>query len=140
MKSILITFAFLFSQITFAAPATTEAKKIALDIQLSINGKLVGTPKMEITEGDPSTITQKTEEGQFFITVATMKTPTPKEMKNPENKNILKFQFAIGKIEKDGKETVLNRPSIITREGETATIKTTTEKNSMSLAVTAKYL
>ena len=142
MKIAFLAFAVFLSQISFAVPINTEGKKIDLAMELILNGKKVAAPKGIVTEGDVETFVEETPEGKFFITVATMKTLTPKEMKNHENKKVMKFQFAVGKFEKDGKEKILSRPQLTMTDGKTGSIEIGKDpaKPEMILSVTARYL
>lgn len=142
MKIVFLVLAVFLSQISFAVPTNNEGKKIDLSMELVLDGKKVATPKGIVTEGDVETFVEETPEGKFFITVATMNALTPKEMKNPENKKVIKFQFAVGKFEKDGKEKILTRPQLTIIDGKTGSIEVGKDpaKPEMILSVTAKYL
>ncbi len=133
MKLILFTFAIFLSQVSFSLPTNSEGKKIDLAMELVLNGKKVAAPKGIVTEGDVETFVEETAEGKFFITVATMKTSSAKT---------IKFQFAVGKFEKDGQEKILSRPQMTMTDGKTGSIEVGKDpaKPEMILSVTAKYL
>ena len=109
-------------------------------MDLSVNGKHISSPTIVITEGDPSTVTQETKEGKFFITASTMAPPKDLSPKNPQNKKVISLQFVVGKITADEKETILSRPQIIALEGQKASITVEDKKETMSLSVTATAL
>ena len=117
MKSLLIAASLIFSQISFSAQNAPAQKQYDLKMELSINGKHISSPHTVVIEGEPATVTQDTKDGKFFLTVATMKVPNETKIKNPEKKKALGFQFAVGKIGADGKETLLaDLPSSLSKE------------------------
>lgn len=103
-----------------------------LKMDLSLNGKLVSSPRMIVKAGEKAMITQSNNSEESFIEV------TAKEGPIQNHKGIL-MNFVVGTVGKDGKRTVLSEPQILAKENEPAQI-TVDEANGskMSLSVVAK--
>jgi type II secretory pathway component GspD/PulD (secretin) len=101
----------LFSSSAFATSAGYEMK-----MDLSINGKLVSSPRVIALAGEKASVTQRLEKsknGTFIEVVATED--------QGEFKGIL-MKFVVGTIDRDGKKTILATPSIIATENEKAEV------------------
>ena len=102
-----------------------------LQMDLSLNGKHVSSPRVIAKEGEIATIVQKTDDKETFIEVITTKA---------DMKNAVMMKFTVGTIGKNGERTILARPQVIARENETAKISQgeTGGQELLSLSVTAK--
>ena len=127
MKFLLTAIALIFS----ATGVATSEQAITLDVELSIDGKLVSHPTVVLISGATASIESASEDGKgVYIEV----TPTL------QNKNAVSMKFVVSEIE-EGKKTIVNKSTILSPLGETAKIsqESATEdlKDSMFLAVTA---
>jgi len=98
----------------------TVPRQYKLDLQLSMNGKLVSSPKMIVNEGQKAEISEvnkKTGNGTF-LEVATQRLDA-----NPDKQAIL--QIVIGKITK-GKREIVSSPQIVALENEEASMEENT--------------
>lgn len=111
----------------FAATAGYDLK-----MDLSMNGKLISSPRMIVKAGEMATINQKTESEESFVEVVA----TEGEVQN--NKGIL-MKFTVGYIGKNGERTVVAHPQILALENEKAQITVGEKKGTeLSLSVIAK--
>ena len=112
-----------------SAFASTTSYDLQMD--LSLNGKHVSSPRVIAKEGEIATIVQKTDDKETFIEVITTKA---------DMKNAVMMKFTVGTIGKNGERTILARPQVIARENETAKISQgeTGGQELLSLSVTAK--
>lgn len=129
MKILFVLFTLGFSFLVQAADRGYD-----LQIELSLNGKHISSPRLTLQEGKTSTITQDTDGKTTFIEV------TAKE-RDLKNKKAIDMQFVIGTINANGKKTITNSPNIITLENQKAemTVGENTAE-SLSLGVTASRI
>ena len=117
---------------TSSAFASSNAYDLKMD--LSLNGKHVSSPRVIVNEGEPATITQKTDsEGMFIEVVAT-------EGSVQNHKGIM-MKFTIGTIGKNGERIIIAKPQVLARENEPAKITQSEEgsqREQLSLSVVAK--
>lgn len=130
--SILLATVFLAST-TFSAIQKTKAYD--LDMQLSLNGKLVSSPRIITKVGEATTIIQKTdgETEQRYIEVTAI------DSSILGNKGIM-MTFVVGSISKDGERKILSKPQVFAQENKKAevTVGHGDNKETLSLSVVAK--
>ena len=123
MKSIFAV-AFLFSSVSFATTSGYELK-----VDLSIDGKLISSPRIITIAGEKASISQRIEKSKNGTFIEVIAKDVPDSVPNA-----IRMDFVVGTIDHDGKKTVLATPSIITLENEKAMIETT-EDNGKSVAL-----
>jgi len=90
-------------------------KGYKLDMELSMNGKAVSSPKLTIREGETGTITSETAETKSSFEVVA----TEGEVKGA--KGIL-MKFKVSHLNKDGSKEIISKPTILSKNGEEATV------------------
>ncbi len=130
-----LSFSTFFSTAVLAAGPTTAAYHLKLE--LSMNGKVVSTPRLVVRSGETGSITEESAARKTFIEV------TATEGSVQKRKGIM-MNFVVGLIAKDGTRTVLSRPSILANENEKAEItvagKESGETMALSVIATRKAL
>lgn len=125
MKGILILLS-LFATSVYAAPKTYNLK-----MDLVLDGKAVGSPRMIVTEGQLATVTQQKDGIQSFIDVIAT------DANEKDFKGIM-MKFTVGYVDKDGKRTIVSKPQVLAKENSPAQIQVgTANKESVSLTVVA---
>lgn len=108
-----------------------------LKMDLSINGKLVSTPKLMVKAGETATILQESDsktpnDQKTFIEVVAKEGPKDK------NSGIL-MNFTVGVISKNGERTIRSTPRILVKENEVGQITIGGKgEEELSLSVVAK--
>lgn len=130
MKKYIFAIVALLSSTAFAASTGYD-----LNLELSINGKHISSSRIVALAGEKASITQRMEnskDGNFIEVVAT-------EGEIQGKKGIL-MNFVVGTIDRDGKKTILARPSILSTENQKAemTVSEENNKDSVSLSVVAQ--
>lgn len=100
-----------------SSPAFAAKNQYDLKMDLSMNGKVVASPRLLVVEGEKATVSQKSDDAENSIEV------TASEGDLQGRKGIL-MDFVVSVVTKDGKRTVVSRPKILTLEGEKATLST----------------
>ena len=130
MKTLVATLALSFS--TFIASAVLAAGPTAtgyaLKMELSMNGKVVSTPRLVVRSGETGSITEESAARKTFIEV------TATEGSVQKRKGIM-MNFVVGLVAKDGTRTVLSRPSILANENEKAEITVANKESGETVAL-----
>jgi len=109
-------FIVLLVTLSLSAVAKAAPNNYTLDMSLTVDGKLVGEPRIQVEGGKLASIVKTQNDRIIFIdAIAT-------EASSDERGGIL-MDFTIGKILKDGTRKVLSAPKIIGLAGEEATIE-----------------
>lgn len=111
MKALIAIFSVLICTTAFAA----SKNSFDLKMQLSINGKNVSSPRLQVMEGETASVFQKTDTQHFFMEVVTTES-------DAANKDLILMKFIVGEITADGRRNILSRPEILTRENSEASI------------------
>lgn len=129
MKKMIFALAALTSSFAFASKDAYELK-----VDLSIDGKLVSSPKIVTAVGETASIIQKGENSETFLEVVA----TEGEGAIKGRKAIL-MKFVIGRIE-NGVRKILSTPQIVAAESSKAemSIGHTGEKDNITVAVVAE--
>lgn len=106
MKILIVIYAILFTTSVFAAK-----KGYDLNMELSVNGKKLSSPRFIFEEGKTGLITQKLGSEKIFLEVVA----TESEVK--ENKGIL-MKFKVGYLKNDGTRTMVSKPTILSKAGQ----------------------
>ena len=121
----------LTSSVSFAAKQAYEMK-----VELSINGQVVSRPKIRTLDGEPTTVTEKSENNEeTFVEV----TASEGQGEIKGNKAIL-MKFKIGRIE-NGERKILAEPQIMAIENKKAEMNIsshTAQNHELNLSVTAE--
>ncbi|MBK7890552.1 MAG: hypothetical protein IPJ84_06825 [Bdellovibrionales bacterium] len=121
-----LSFSTFFSSAVLAESPTTTG--YTLKMELSMNGKVVSTPRLVVRSGETGSITEESAARKTFIEV------TATEGSVQKRKGIM-MNFVVGLIAKDGTRTVLSRPSILANENEKAEITVADKENGESVAL-----
>jgi type II secretory pathway component GspD/PulD (secretin) len=119
---------------SLSVPALAATTGYELNLDLSLNGKHVSSPRVLVKAGQTATVTEKMDTDETFIEVMAV------EGQIENNKGIL-MDFTIGRIGTDGKRTVLSKPHILAMENEQAQVTVAENDHSpetLSLSVVAK--
>jgi hypothetical protein len=94
------------------------ASQEAFDLQMdqSIDGKHISSPRIVVKEGEKETIIQESNGQKSFIEVIV------KEDKAPNSKQAIFMTFVVGKIALDGSRTIVSQPQITSIPNEKAQI------------------
>lgn len=123
----LVICSFLFSSPLFAA----TDKMFSLQMELSIDGKLISSPSVVTADGELASVTQETPNGRTHIEVVTTEGTVGKR------KGIM-MRFAVSAVDASGKKTYLGRPQIFAYENQPANITVTDDERTLSLSVIAQ--
>jgi len=107
-----------------------------LDMELSVDGKNVSSPRLMVLEGKKGSITQESSNEKTFIEVVA------KEGWVENHKGIM-LNFKVGYIGADGQKTIFANPQVLAKENEPAQITVENqnhEKLSLSVIATRKSL
>ena len=128
----LITLALALSFSTFFSSAVMAASPATagyhLKLELSMNGKVVSTPRLIVRNGETGSITEESATRKTFIEV------TATEGSVQKRQGIM-MNFVVGVIAKDGTRTVLSRPSILANENEKAEITIAGKESGETMAL-----
>ena len=118
------------------ATKTDAAKKTGFEFKmdLSLNGKHVGSPGIRVLENQMAEISQGTDAGgTYFVSVIAKEAA----MQNQEG---IMMSLEIGTIAKDGTRTIISKPQLFAKENTPASITTvkTDGTETMTLTVIAK--
>lgn len=135
----LILFAAIFLSTTLASAAIRKTNGYDLKMKLSLNGKLISSPRIIAKAGETATIIQKTDdrEEENFIEVTAI------DGTILGNEGIM-LTFVVGNIAKDGTRKILSKPQVFAKENRKAevTVEQAAEhgdsKEMLSLSVVAK--
>jgi type II secretory pathway component GspD/PulD (secretin) len=113
--------------------ALASGKAYDLKLNVSIEGKIISTPRIIVKEGETGSITQDGADGKTYIEVVA----TEGSIEN--HKGIL-MNFVVAKIGADGKKQILGKPRILAKENERAMLMVGDEngKETLSMAIVAK--
>lgn len=119
---------------TSAITDSTKKTGFLFSMDLSLNGKHVGSPRISVLENQQAEISQGTEGGgTYFVSVIA------KEATMQNQKGIM-MSLEVGTTAKDGTRTVISKPEIFAKENTPA--KMTNAKadgtEEMALTITAK--
>ena len=110
-----------------AAFAGTNGYDLKFD--LSLNGKHVSSPRMNVLEGAVASIEQKNSTDSSYIEVKATEVMV-------SNKKRIKMNFTVGVVDKFGQKTVISKQNVIARENELVKITLNeNEDNSKHLAL-----
>lgn len=128
MGKFLGTLVCLFSVSVFASQRAFD-----LQMDLSLEGQHVSSPRMIVKEGEKGTITQESNGQKTFIEVVA------REDKTPTGKQAIHMTFVVGKISKDGTRTLVSRPriSVVPNEKAQITVGEEGKPEVLSLSVIA---
>jgi hypothetical protein len=130
MKLVAIVLAFIGS----SAFASTNGYDLKMD--LSLNGKLVSSPRLIVKAGETAYINQKTDTEESFIEVVASEGSI-------QNHQGILMNFIVGVIDQNGQRVIKAKPQILANENEAAQI-TVGENNgdeiSLSVVATRKSL
>ena len=112
--------------IFIASSAFAYTHSYGLNIDLSLDGKLVSSPKMNVKEGQTASITQDSNGKKTFIQVVALEQPT-------NGKAAILMKFVVGTISSTGEKTILSTPQILTLENEKAEVSVGSRKESSDL-------
>lgn len=128
MKSI---FGALIS-ILCSGAAFASGKVYDVKAELSMNGKMVSSPRFLVAEGTKASVTEQSDARTTFIDL----TATESTSKTSPG---ITMDFVVGFEAKDGTRTILSRPKILAAERERAVIMVKDEQGEeISLAVIAQ--
>ena len=114
----------------FGIPAFAGSQAIELNVDLSLNGKHIMSPKILAKDGEKTTVTSgQGAERTYMEVIAT------ERLLN--NKKAVQMNFVIGTINAGGKKTVLSNSTLITRENNRGEIQTV-EENGEAIVISAK--
>lgn len=113
----------------FAVPAFAAPQSYDIAMKLKSNGKEISSPTVVVTEGETAKITQRDDDGTTFWEIVAR-----------ESESHILLSFKVGKIDRDGKQSVLSNPRILTMENEPAemTIGEAGGAETLTLSVVAK--
>ena len=112
---------------------TQNLNGYGLEMELSLNGKLISAPQINTKVGETSIITQKTDTTENFIEVTAI------DSSILGNDGIM-MTFVVGTIDKDGNRTITSKPQIFAKENthSEVTVSQDDGKETLSLSVLAK--
>jgi C4-type Zn-finger protein len=113
--------------VTSSAFAGTNGYDLKFD--LSLNGKHVSSPRMNVLEGAVASIEQKNSTDSSYIEVKATEVMV-------SNKKRIKMNFTVGVVDKFGQKTVISKQNVIAKENELVKITLNeNEDNSKHLAL-----
>lgn len=131
----------LLGAIVFSASAsfssslakTAQINGYDLQMELSMNGKIISSPQLNTKVGETSTITQKTDTEENFIEVTAI------DGSILGNDGIM-MTFVVGIVDKEGNRTILSKPQIFAKDNthSEVTVEQGEGKQTLSLSVLAK--
>ena len=102
-----------------------------LKLELSLDGKVVASPRIVVQEGKVGTLTQESGDNKIFFEIVAS------EGEIQGNRGIL-LKLKIGLINNDGSRTIISQPQILAKPGEEAHITVgQDDKEEMTLKVIA---
>lgn len=104
-----------------------------LEMELSVNGKVITAPQINTKVGETSFVTQKTDTEENFIEVTAI------DSSILGNEGIM-MTFVVGTIDKDGNRIISSKPRIFAKENTHSeiTVEQGDGKETLSLSVLAK--
>ncbi|MCC2679960.1 MAG: hypothetical protein K0R29_2536 [Pseudobdellovibrio sp.] len=135
MKNVFIAAVLLVSNMALAA-INNPIKAFDIEMNLSIDGKQVSTPRIIVKEGEKGVFTQEVDGQKSIIEVVA------KEIRRSDLTKAIKMEFTVSKIDADGKVVVLSTPKIIAANNSEAqiTVGETGRPEALSLSVVANKL
>jgi hypothetical protein len=128
MKNLAVIFCLFASS---SLRAGTSAYELNLDI--SVRGKHVSSPRLTVKEGEIASITQSANGEKFYLDVIATEVPG-------KSKNAILMKFVLGTISVAGDKKVIGTPQIISIENNKAEISSgdSSGNEELSLSVVAK--
>ncbi len=122
----------IFSALTVNAE-TRNLNGYGLEMELSLNGKVISAPQINTKVGATSFFTQKTDTEESFIEVTAI------DGSILGNEGIM-MTFVVGTIDKDGNRIITSKPQIFAKENthSEVTVEQEQGKEKLSLSVLAK--
>lgn len=122
----------IFSALTVNAK-TRNLNGYGLEMELSLNGKVISAPQINTKVGATSFVTQKTDTEESFIEVTAI------DGSILGNEGIM-MTFVVGTIDKDGNRVITSKPQIFAKENtySEVTVEQEQGKEKLSLSVLAK--
>lgn len=122
----------IFSALSVNAK-TRDFNGYGLEMELSMNGKVISAPQINTKVGETSLITQKTDSEENFIEVTAI------DGSILGNEGIM-MTFVVGTIDKDGNRTITSKPGLFAKENthSEVTVEQEQGKETLSLSVLAK--
>ena len=122
----------IFSALSVNAK-TRNLNGYGLEMELSLNGKVISAPQINTKVGATSFVTQKTDTEESFIEVTAI------DGSILGNEGIM-MTFVVGTIDKDGNRTITSKPGLFAKENthSEVTVEQEQGKETLSLSVLAK--
>lgn len=122
----------IFSALSVNAK-TPDFNGYGLEMELSMNGKVISAPQINTKVGETSLITQKTDSEENFIEVTAI------DGSILGNEGIM-MTFVVGTIDKHGNRTITSKPGLFAKENthSEVTVEQDGGKETLSLSVLAK--
>ncbi|MGZ3744404.1 MAG: hypothetical protein ACXWRE_14565 [Pseudobdellovibrionaceae bacterium] len=129
MGKIFIVLCLLFGSAAFAS-----GKGYTLNMKLSLNEKIVSSPRIIVLDGEAGSVTQENSSEKIFVeVVATEKTIQ-------DHQGIL-MNINFGYIGKDGKQrTIISKAQIITEENVISEVSEGVGRDTLSLSIVANRI
>lgn len=105
----------IFSLSFWVCSVQASTHRYDLSVQLSRGGKTIGTPRFLVSEGEITTVTERTGSEHSFIEVVANETATT-------SGPAISLQFAIGTVDPKGNRNVESQPSLVVKENQSAQI------------------
>ena len=124
----------LFTSSAFALshPGSTQKRGYDIKMQLFVNNKKIASPRVQVLEGTPGGIEQKTKQGTLSIDLLAT------EGAIQGHQGIL-MNFIVSYVTNDGQKDVLSKPQILAQENSEAEISVAgSNSESFKLKVLAK--
>lgn len=128
MKSLITVIICLLSII-----ATAATTNIDMNVNLSINGKNIASPRFIVENGKTASATEQVAKEKFWIEVTALNEQTV------QNKKGILMKFKIGIFNPDGSVKIISQPQILAIPNQQAKIEISdANKNEIALSVLAK--
>lgn len=128
MKSLITVIICLLSII-----ATAATTNIDMNVNLSINGKNIASPRFIVENGKTASATEQVAKEKFWIEVTALNEQTV------QNKKGILMKFKIGIFNHDGSVKIISQPQILAIPNQQAKIEISdANKNEIALSVLAK--
>ena len=126
MKFVLIAIALLLTSFVSAAIPAYD-----LQMDLSIDGKQVSSPRILVKEGATASVLQDVNGQKTYLDVVATK--------DPKNKSYILMKFEIGTISPTGEKKMISTPQILARENNRSKISVgdANGKEEVSVSITA---
>lgn len=128
MKSLVLSCLLLAGSVSFAA--IQAPKTYNLKMELSVNGKMVSAPIINVIEGEKALITQDDGAQKSFIEVMAKREITRK------GQAAIFMDFTVGQLMADGSKSIKASPKIYVAENNKAEIRVAgTDSDTLDLSV-----